>query len=72
MKLIQDDKGQDSSIRAGFLFLLAVITGTWSWVSISNGQLQHVDPETVALVLGGFGAKVWQKNVENGNSKESK
>ena len=54
MMLLKDDKGQDSSIRAGFLFLLAVIVGTWSWVSINNGQLQHVDPETVALVLGRF------------------
>jgi len=68
MKLIQDDKNNDSSIRAGFLFLLAVIVGTWSWVSINNGQLQHVDPETVALVLGGFGAKVWQKKIEENSN----
>ena len=34
----------------------------------NNGQLQHVDPETVALVLGGFGAKVWQKKIEENSN----
>ena len=64
MRLIKDSENKDSAIRAGFLFLLLIIILTWSWVSISNNKLEHFDPEAVAIVATAFGAKVWQKKIE--------
>ncbi len=64
MSLINDHNGNQSSLRVATLGMVATILGTWSYVSITKGQLQPIDMEMVLLIGSAFGAKVIQKGKE--------
>jgi len=62
--LINDQNGEPSTMRVACLSVIATVLGTWSYISITNGAMQAIDPPTLALVVSAFGAKVMQKGKE--------
>ena len=72
MKYLQDDHGNSSTMRAVWVMGVLIILGTWAFICISTGTLQHFttgDAVFFGMLIGG---KVAQKYVEGKNGKTKK
>lgn len=63
--MFSEGNGRPSSTRALSAFVVLALVGTWTSVSWRKNELQKMDPEHVALVVGVLGVKVWQRGKEN-------
>ena len=72
MKYLQDDDGNQSTMRLVWAVSVLVIIGTWSYVSISGGQLQNFQLGDAMFIGVLFGGKVAQKYMEGKNGKTKK
>jgi len=63
-KLIEDDKGNRSSMRAIWAICTLTIVGVWAIISISQQELQSFSTGDAILMASLFGGKVAQKYVE--------
>ena len=58
-------------MRVGVVMVAFVVTGVWAWISIVKNELQPWSAEMVLLVLGCWGAKAAQRQIE-GNKPKTK
>ena len=64
MKFLQDDSGNNSSMRlAMFLLVVCVMIG-WLYVTVRLQVVQDIPPGLVSIIIAAFAAKVWQKGTE--------
>lgn len=70
--VFNDVNGVPSAMRVAVLGLIFIVSLTWAVVSIRNNALQPINMETVMMVLGALGFKVWQRDLEGGKSEELK
>lgn len=61
---LKESNGNESSMRMLVAFIVAVIMGTWCFVSIKTSALAPLNMETVLALLGSLMAKAWQKGKE--------
>ncbi len=59
-----DSNRQPSAIRFISVFVVVVIMGTWSLVSIFNGEIQPLGYDVAMVVAAVVGGKVMQKREE--------
>lgn len=64
-RFLQEDNGNESSMRLLVAFVVLAIMGTWAYVSIVAKSLQPLDWQTVGALVGPLFAKAWQKGREN-------
>jgi multisubunit Na+/H+ antiporter MnhF subunit len=62
---LQDDKGNNSSMRLLVAFIVVSILGTWVSVSIRTNAMAPLDLPTVLALVGSLMAKAYQKEKEN-------
>jgi multisubunit Na+/H+ antiporter MnhF subunit len=62
---LQDDKGNNSSMRLLVSFIVVSILGTWMSVSIRTNTMAPLDLPTVLTLVGSLMAKAYQKEKEN-------
>ena len=64
MKFLQDDSGNNSSMRlAMFLLVVCVMTG-WLYATVVNRAVQDIPAGLASILIAAFAAKVWQKGTE--------
>lgn len=59
--ILSGPSGKASTMRGATLLVVICIMGTWTAVSVKKWELQKLDAEQVALVLGAMGLKAYQR-----------
>lgn len=65
MEFLQEDNGNNSSMRLLAIFVTLTIIGTWAVISLCKMEVQHLDWTTVAAMVGTIFAKAYQRGNEN-------
>jgi len=64
MNFLQDDSGNNSSIRLAMVSWVFVVLFVWAGISIYKGTMAEI-PSSVGTMIGlMLAAKIWQKNTE--------
>lgn len=63
-KLLSDDAGNPSTMRALVSLIVIVQMAGWAWVCFTSGALPPMQWENVAMVVGALAAKSHQKQSE--------
>jgi len=64
LEVVHDGGGAVSNMRVIALLVAVAVVGTWTAVSVKKMELQPLDLNSVALVLGASGLKVIQSRSE--------
>jgi len=67
--LLQDDEGNESSMRILFVFIMTVATIVWAYISLKNGHIEPLNEGHGLVVLAMFGGKATQKFAERNKKK---
>ena len=75
MKYLQDDNGNQSTMRAVWILAVVLILGTWSYVCISTGKLHNFQVGDAVffgmLIAGKVGQKYLERNEAKNNNNPS-
>lgn len=64
LSFLAGPSGKSSTMRVLTCVVVCAVMGTWSWISVSNGAMQKMDPEIALMVLGSLGIKAAQRATE--------
>ncbi len=70
--IIKDARGQGSSVRVVTLVMVLVVLFVWAVISLRQNAMQHIDIESIMMILGALGATVTQKGIELHGKKAAK
>lgn len=65
LSVIAGPSGKASTMRVSSLATVAIVMGTWSYVSVGRMELQPISVEQLGLVVAALGAKAWQRGIED-------
>ena len=64
MKFLQDDSGNNSSIRLTMFMLVTCVMIGWLYATVINKAVQDIPAGLASILIAVFAAKVWQKGTE--------
>ena len=67
-RLLQDDKGNNSTMRIVWAISVLTVMFTWSFVCITEGKFLSFEIGDATLIAFLFGGKIGQKYLENKNN----